>query len=278
MQRVDLHVHSTASDGTDQPEVLPVLARQAGLSGLAITDHDTLAGVPSFLKACRQADVRGIAGVEISSTGPADSEVHILGYFRSPDNRPLQQLVEFLKSARDERNRQMIRRLQELGAPVSLADWADEAGGIILGRLHLARLLVKTGFCRDYRQAFGAYIGRDGMAFIPKERLSSGDAVSRLREAGAVPVLAHPGLIRSRIPSLRQFLIDLKESGLLGMECHHSDHETRELPRYLRLASQLSLLSTGGSDYHGAVKPHVRLGQPSVSMAVVDQLDEWMTE
>ncbi len=275
MGQVDLHVHSTASDGTDRPDQLPALAHRAGLAGLALTDHDTLDGLNRFLEACRNLNVRGIPGVEISSMGPADTEVHILGYFRSVENSKLQQLVNFLKEARYERNRQMVRRLQELGAPVTLSDWAEEAGGEILGRLHLAGLLIKRNFCKDYRHAFTSYIGREGAAFIPKERLSATDATARLRDAGAVPVLAHPGLIRSRVPSLRQLLIDLKEHGLVGIECYHSDHQTRDVPRYLRLAAGLDLLPTGGSDYHGTVKPHVRLGQPSVAMGVIDQVFEF---
>lgn len=277
MERFDLHVHSTASDGTDSPEQLPVLARQSGLSGLALTDHDTLDGVACFMAACEREGMRGISGVEISSSGPGDSEVHILGYFRYPANNKLRQLVAFLKKARDERNRRMIRRLQELGATVTLSDWADEAGGHILGRLHLASLLVRTEFCTGYRHAFTGYIGRGGAAFVPKERLTSFEAATRLREAGAVPVLAHPGLIRSQVSSLRQFLIDLKENGLLGMECYHSDHQTRDVPRYLRLAAQLDLLATGGSDYHGTVKPHVRLGEPAIGPEIVDHIEALTT-
>ena len=267
----DLHTHSTASDGSVSPERLPVMARGKGLSGIALTDHDTLNGLGAFLKSCHEQGIRGIAGIEISSNGPAGGEVHVLGYFVPLQNEKFVSGIRFLQEARTARNRQMIRLLRDAGCPVTMDDWEAEAGGGILGRLHLANLLLRVGWVKHIGEAFSKWIGRGGDAFVPKERWSTIQAVRFLRESGALPVLAHPGLYRGHVPDIRQFLIQLKESGLVGIECLHSDHDERQAVRFQTLAVKLGLLKTGGSDFHGEVKPHVALGHPGMS-------PEWFME
>ena len=274
-ERIDLHTHSTASDGSVAPGALPGMAVDHGLAALALTDHDTVSGLDAFMDGCVRVGIRGIPGIEISSQGPGEGEIHILGYFVSMTNRNFLSGVASLQAARNERNREMIRKLQGHGCPVTMADWEVEASGDILGRLHLANLLVEKGWVAHHGEAFSRWIGRSGKAFVPKERWTATHAVHFLREAGALPVLAHPALYRSHIPDIHQFLILLKGQGLVGVECIHSDHSERDVVRYQTLAAKLGLLPTGGSDFHGHRKPHVKLGKPAVPMDWLSALESF---
>lgn len=264
MNRIDLHSHSTASDGSEAPERLPFLAKDAGLSAIALTDHDTVDGLESFLTACNGAEIEGVPGIEISSRWHFPGEVHVLGYFVDPGDREFCQRLEFLQKARGDRNGEMIRKLQSLKIDVTLEEWQQAAGGEIVGRPHLAHLLIEKGVCRDLREAFGKYIGTDGVAFVPKEKLTTVEAVRFIREFSAAPVLAHPGLLKLDTDVLRNFLIELKDNGLVGVECIHSDHNDKMTRKLLELSIRLELAPTGGSDFHGSHKPHVRLGVPEV--------------
>ena len=277
MKTIDLHVHSTASDGSLDAAALAAEASTAGLAAVALTDHDTVAGVSPFMDAFIRAGIRGIGGIEISSNGPGSGEVHILGYHVPMALPSFIAGIEVLQRARDERNQAMIHRLQELGCPVSMELWMAEASGEILGRLHLARILVRIGWCRHLGEAFSSWIGRDGVAFMPKERWTSAEAVRFLRESGALPVLAHPGLYRSHVPDIHQFLVQLKDEGLVGIECIHSDHSRREVVHYQTLATRLDLLMTGGSDFHGTSKPGVSMGQPPVPASWLEKMDEFVS-
>ncbi|NOZ14000.1 MAG: PHP domain-containing protein [Acidobacteria bacterium] len=264
MDRIDLHTHSTASDGSNTPEKLPFLAKDAGLSAVALTDHDTVAGLDAFLSACQKVEIEGVSGIEISSRWHFPGEVHVLGYFVNPADRGFLKRLEFLQNARSDRNGEMIRKLQSLGIDITLAEWQREAGGEIVGRPHLARLLIEKGVCRDMGEAFGKYIGTDGVAFVPKEKLTTVEAVRFIREFSAAPVLAHPGLLKLDTGTLRDFLVELKDNGLAGVECIHSDHNEKMTVKLLELAVRLGLAPTGGSDFHGTPKPRVRLGIPEV--------------
>ncbi len=274
MSRIDLHSHSTASDGSEAPERLPLLAKDAGLSAIALTDHDTVDGLKSFLTACDEVEVEGVSGIEISSRWHFPGEVHVLGYFVDPENREFCQRLEFLQKAREDRNGEMVRKLQYLGIDVSLEEWQQAAGGEIVGRPHLAHLLIEKGVCRDLREAFGKYIGTDGIAFVPKEKLTTAEAVRFIREFSAAPVLAHPGLLRLDTESLRNVLMELKDNGLAGVECIHSGHDDKMTRKLLELAIRLELAPTGGSDFHGSHKPHVRLGLPEVPERYLSGLKE----
>ncbi len=264
MLRIDLHTHSTASDGSEAPERLPFLAKEAGLCAIALTDHDTVAGLPAFLSACEQVGVEGVPGIEISSRWHFPGEVHILGYFINPENVEFRERLKFLQNARTDRNGEMIRKLRSMGIDVTLEEWQRESGGEIVGRPHLARLLIRKGVCRDMREVFGKYIGTDGCAFVPKEKLTTAEAVRFIREFSGAPVLAHPGLLKLAGDTLRNFLIELKDNGLTGVECIHSDHSPKITRKLLELTIRLGLVPTGGSDFHGTPKPTVRLGFPEV--------------
>ncbi|RLE16445.1 MAG: hypothetical protein DRJ14_08545 [Acidobacteria bacterium] len=272
MNRIDLHTHSTASDGSNPPGKLPFMAKEAGLSAIALTDHDTVAGLEPFLSACNEAEIEGVAGIEISSRWHFPGEVHVLGYFMNPKDRDFRKRLEFLQNARSDRNGEMIRKLQSLGIDITLEEWQQEAGGEIVGRPHLARLLIEKGVCRDMREAFGRFIGTDGIAFVPKEKLTTVEAVRFIREFSAAPVLAHPGLLKLDTATLRDFLLELKDNGLAGVECIHSDHDEKTTIKLLELAVRLQLAPTGGSDFHGTPKPHVRLGVPEVPGSYLDGL------
>ncbi|PJB82322.1 MAG: phosphoesterase [Acidobacteria bacterium CG_4_9_14_3_um_filter_49_7] len=274
MNKVDLHTHSTASDGSEVPGKLPFLAKDTGLSAIALTDHDTVDGLDPFLAACKKAGVEGVGGIEISSRWHFPCEVHLLGYFVETKNVEFCRRLEFLQQAREDRNALMIRKLQSIGIDVTLEEWQKAAGGEIVGRPHLAHLLIQKGVCRDMREVFGKYIGTDGIAFVPKEKLTTVEAVRFLREFSVAPVLAHPGLLRLDTEALRDFLNELKDNGLVGMECIHSDHDEKTTRKLLELAFRLELVPTGGSDFHGTPKPHVRLGVPEVPFSYLSGLTE----
>ena len=272
----DLHTHSTASDGSIEPGRLAALAREAGLAAIALTDHDTVAGLSAFLKGTNDCGITGVAGIEISSRWDFPNEVHILGYFVDHTDQEFCRRLKLLQDARNERNRKMIKLLHEQGVDVGMQEWENEAPGHIIGRLHLAKVLVRKGICSDVREAFKRFIGRDGSAYLPKERLTSVEAVRFLRESGAAPVLAHPGLLNLNSEELRSFLIVLKENGLIGVECFHSDHDSRVSRRFQELAVRLQLVVTGGSDFHGSQKRNVTLGSPCVPLDYLVRLKDAM--
>ncbi len=274
MNKIDLHTHSTASDGSEAPERLPFLAKDACLSAIALTDHDTVDGLEPFLSACKKAGLEGVGGIEISSRWHFPGEVHVLGYFVNPENGEFCERLKFLQQAREDRNGEMTRKLQSLGIDVTLEEWQQAAGGEIVGRPHLAHLLIEKGVCRDMREAFGKYIGTDGLAFVPKEKLTTVEAVRFLREFSAAPVLAHPGLLKLDTSELKKFLVELKDNGLTGVECIHSDHDGKTTRKLLELAIRLELAPTGGSDFHGIPKPHVHLGVPEVPAGYLSGLKD----
>ncbi len=261
---IDLHMHSTVSDGTYTPSELVRHAKEKGLSAIALTDHDTAGGVKEFLEEGEKQGIETIAGIEISSLFEGYPEIHVLGYFIDPENKDVMEKLNFLQDARKVRNIKLIARLKELGFEVTWEELEKEANGQLIGRPHFAALMVKKGFVKDTNEAFSKYIGNDGLAFVPKEKLTTPEAVSFLFENGIVPVLAHPILIGMNTDDLIDFIILLKKSGLQGIEVIHSEIPEKESRKYLELAYRFNLVPTGGSDFHGENKPYVKMGVPEV--------------
>ncbi|MCL6634177.1 MAG: PHP domain-containing protein [Peptococcaceae bacterium] len=263
----DLHVHTTASDGTDSPGEVVALAKKLGLGALAITDHDTLEGIEPALAAGRLHRVEVIPGVELSSEHRGE-EIHILGYLLDLQNRELAERLAFFRSARVHRMEKMVKKLQGFGFPVDMDRVMAIAGPGSVGRPHLAAALVEVGAVETAAEAFERYIGCGRPAYVPRCKLNPVEAVRLIRSAGGVPVLAHPGLNNTA-----GLFRELVESGLAGLEANHPLHSREQVSYYRRLARKYGLLTTGGSDYHGpGHKAGCRLGSAAVPLSVVEEL------
>ncbi len=257
---IDLHTHSTCSDGTLKPEALVRAAKARKVSVLSLTDHDTTEGVPEFLSACRHTGVRGLSGIELSADAPYT--LHILGYNIVPGNGPLEKRLEMLREHRKDRNVAICQRLRELGLDVALEEVEAEAKGDVIARPHIARVLIRKGYVQDMAGAFRNYLADGAAAYIPRTRLSSGECIALIRQSRGVAVLAHPGQMGLEEPDLKKVLGELKEMGLWGLECLSSHHRYEEIYRYLKLASAIGLYTTAGTDFHGWNRPGVQMGIP----------------
>jgi predicted metal-dependent phosphoesterase TrpH len=259
---VDLHSHSTASDGTFAPREVVRLAKDAGLVGLALTDHDTINGLAEAADEAESLGITFVSGIEISAVPPVENgTLHILGLCIDPEDRVLLDMARQLIEARDNRNPQIVEALQRLGIDVTMDEWRAAAQGGVLGRPQLAALLVKKGVVKSIKEAFNEYLGQGGKAYFDKERLPPRDAIGRIRTAGGIPVLAHPIQLRaSNDGHLDRIVKDLVDLGLEGIEVIHSDHDDSWVEKSSRLAERYGLVKTGGSDFHGANKKDVHLG------------------
>ncbi|MCI3921516.1 PHP domain-containing protein [Paenibacillus sp. TRM 82003] len=280
--RYDLHAHTTASDGQLTPAELVALARDAGLSGVAITDHDTVAGVEEALEAGAALGVDVIPGVEISATGQ-DEDIHVLGLWVDPSNPRFLERLERNRDVRKSRNVAMIEALRGLGFDVTL----EEAEAIALerrggddrsvSRPHIAELLLRKGCVSSVADAFARLIGNDGPAYVSVERVHPDEAMKWIQEAGGVAVLAHPGLYRDA----GYWIERMSLSGLDGIEAAHADHDERLERRYRFAADLRGLVATAGSDFHGyrGKNPfHAGLGSKFVGKDVVVRLLARRTE
>jgi predicted metal-dependent phosphoesterase TrpH len=258
---VDLHCHSTASDGTLSPAEVVRLAKASGLSGLSLTDHDTDAGVGEAASAAGSVGIDFLPGIEISCEYPRPGTMHLLGYGINPDSPVLRDLSRRLIDARDHRNPKIIARLNELGVSITMDEVGAEAGGNVVGRPHIAAVLVRKGYVNSIKHAFDKYLGTTGLAYFDKERLSPRQAIELVRLSGGLPVLAHPVQLRTTNDAeLDRVVKDLVDLGLIGLEVIHSDHDGSAVERYGRLADKYNLFKTGGSDFHGANKKDISLG------------------
>ena len=254
---LDLHIHTTASDGSLTPTQVVQLARKKGFSLIAVTDHDTMGGVAEALEAGKKYNVDVVPGVEISSG--VTLEVHMLGYGMSPDHPVMKAMMEDMRAARVERMERIIENLQKMGVPITVEEVEAVAGGAI-GRPHIAQVLIAHGLVPDVRTAFREYIGVGAKAYVERRKMTSEQVVANIRAAGGVPVLAHGGLLRISEVELNQWIDSMAKKGLMGLECYHNAH-TPQMERLLRAAGERNgLLVTGGSDFHGASRPDVEMG------------------
>lgn len=272
MGYIDLHTHSTASDGTFPPREVVRLAKERRLKALALTDHDTIAGLPEAMAAGQEFGIEVIPGVEISARH-ANGSMHILGYFLDYESEPLARRLTVLQKARQDRNPQIIAKLNQLGIPLTMEQVERLSGGGQVGRPHIARALYEGGYVRSLQEAFDIYLGNDGKAYVSKFRFPPEEAMAMIRDAGGIPVLAHPftlGLHTSE--TLRPLLKELMALGLAGIECYYPEHSFGQEALYLFLARELGLLVTGGSDFHGDNKPEVTLGRITCAPLLVYDL------
>lgn len=275
MSCIDLHTHTQVSDGTDSPAQLVRRAKAAGLRALAITDHDTIAGLPEAQQEGAELGIEVIRGCEISARGD-DAEMHILGLWLPEDATVLEQALANLRAHRDARNVIIVDKLQQLGLDVSYEEVLAASRGEAVGRPHIATVLINKGFANDWQDAFIRYLGYKGQAFVPKEILDPEEAVSLLAGMGATVSLAHPCLSLTSREGVEQLVRRLKGYGLSAIEAYHSDHSQAEQRFCVDIATRYGLALTGGSDYHGTAKPRISLGTGygglRVPMFVLDSL------
>lgn len=262
---IDLHIHSTASDGTLHPHEIIAQAAAIGLEAIAITDHDSLKGVESALRQAIPTTLKFLTGVEISAAPPSSVRIagsfHILGYGIDPQDPDLCDSLRGLQKSRENRNPAIIAKLNHLGIPITLAEVIEAVGECQLGRPHIARVLAQKGVVHSIDEAFGRFLGSGKPAYVDKHRIGCQDALDRIRSAGGVPVLAHPGLLAFDTHSgLADAVGALVGMGLMGLEVFYPDHTPAFTEACRRLARQHDLLMTGGTDFHGALTPEIQMG------------------
>lgn len=277
--RVDLHAHTTVSDGTLAPRELVQHAADLGLTALAVTDHDHVGGIPMAQRAGNQLGVEVIPGIEFSAEH-GDLHFHMLGFLFDPDDAALGHAISEVQRYRADRNPRIIAKLNELGIDVTMEEVEARASGGLVGRPHMARVLVDKGAAASVQEAFDVYLGEGGEAYLPKKRIPAEEAIALLHGAGGVAVMAHPITVEAhRLPDLLPALLEL---GLDGLEVVHSKHGPAERARFAALAAEHNLVPTGGSDFHGSNKPGVDLatgveGNVDVRYATLDALRERAT-
>lgn len=257
--RIDLHTHSTASDGTFTPTELMRAATEAGLSAIALTDHDTLDGLPEARAEADRLGLELVPGCELSVEFGGLS-THLLALFVDQPEGAVAGELDRVMRARSRRNEEMIDKLRTVGVHLHHEDVARHADGVI-GRPHIAQAMLAAGVVRSFEEAFARFLGRDGLAYTPKEKLSPREAIDAVHADKGLAILAHPYLLSQQPRRLEALLTELRAQGLDGVEVYYTEHSDRYTAEVGRLADSLGLLKSGGSDFHGDVKPGVRLGR-----------------
>jgi len=266
---IDLHTHSSASDGSYHPADLIRLAARAGIGTVALTDHDTLAGIEEASEAAESEGIELVPGVELSLDWWGPGGMHMIVLWLPDSVGPLQDRLAGLQDARNGRNVRIADRLRELGMDITIDEIADEAGDGSVGRPHIAAVMVRKGYVPDIPAAFEQYLASGRPAYFGRDRLPPEEAIELAHRSGAVTVLAHAHTLgldnRTEVAETLERLVD---AGLDGIECLYGSYDEDERTGYLRLAKRFGLAPSGGSDFHGSYKPGVRLGTGSVGLDV----------
>lgn len=263
LRYIDLHTHTTASDGTLAPSELVALAKKNDLEAIAITDHDTFAGYDEAVQSATAFNLDLICGIELNSRlslGEEHRAVHLLGYW--PLESPSDQFREWLNSEREDRrnrNRRLAEALQSRNVDITLEE-VEARGRNLAGRVHFARILVEKGYAQNQEDAFRRYLGESAPSYVERQSRSTEEIIAIVREADGIPVVAHPIRLAVTRDRERELLVRLKQAGLIGLEIYHSEHPPEAQAHYRQLAEELGLLPTGGSDFHGAPKPKIDVG------------------
>ena len=267
---VDLHVHSTASDGTYTPEEVAKLAKTIGLSAIALTDHDTIDGLDTFQKTGNTLGIETITGIEFAALWEKHHrpEIHIVGLGFDPDHPALLERMKDIQNSRDVRNQKMCEKLSSIGLHITLDEVAANAGGEIITRAHFANVLLKKGYIAKKEDAFSRYISTGLPGYVEREFLSPELCIRTIKEAGGAAVLAHPTLYGLNMEQLEELCEELIPYGLNGIECQYSTYSSAETKSITALAEKMNLLPSGGSDFHGKNKPNIHLGSGKSNLAI----------
>ena len=260
MKRIDLHTHSLCSDGAQTPADVVRTAYEAGLCAIALSDHDNIEGVPEAMAEGQRLGVEVIPAVELSAQ--SDTELHILGYFIDIHNKKLNEAMAYALRVRDERQEETCRKLNEQGFAITMDELRQEAhGNPVLCRAHFAQIMVRKGYASSVQEAFSKYLSVGCYAYSNRQALTGPEAVSLIREAGGIAVAAHLHLIKMPDDQLKEYLKQLIPYGLEGVEGYYTDYTPDMEQRYRAMAKELGLVLSGGTDYHGANKPHISIGK-----------------
>lgn len=256
---IDLHVHTTESDGTLTPQEIIAAAKEARLSAIAITDHDTASGIEKAKAPAKSLGIELIPGIELS-TEYNGKEIHIVGLYIDINNEHLNQKTAEFRSCRDNRNKKIVAALQKEGFDITMEQLTAENPDCVITRANIARFLFNHGYIKNIQEAFDKYIGDGCRCYVGRFKVSAGEAVSLIKEAGGTAILAHPLLYHMSSVNLQKLITDLKEHGLDGIEAIYSTYTTGEEQLIKKIARGNNLLISGGSDFHGSNKPAIHLG------------------
>jgi predicted metal-dependent phosphoesterase TrpH len=270
---IDLHTHSNVSDGSDPPERIPELAAEAGCTAVALTDHDSLAGIAPARRRADRLGITLVPGVEVSCSSAGPGGMHVLVYFVDDDASPLGVELVRLREDRRRRNLALAERLDFLGIPVTYEMVVAEAGGESgVGRPHFAAAMVAAGVADSIDDAFDRFLTNRRPGFVPKARLSAGDVARLARDSGGVAVLAHPFSLGLQGDDLARVVEELAAAGFVGLEAHYGRYSPRQRQQLGNLARRFGLVPTGGSDHHGRAKPDLRVGTGQGDLTVPDRV------
>ncbi len=272
---IDLHMHSNFSDGSDSPTQLVQKAKQLGLTAIALTDHDTIDGIPEFLAAGRALGMITVPGVEISvdTKLPNNGHMHMLGLFIDPQSPKLKNTLDYLRTQRNIRAEKIIQKLNELGVPITLDELLEEAGEGSIGRPHVAKILVRKGVVTTIQEAFDIYLAKGKPAYMDKVKLGEADAIAMIHEAGGLAILAHAHLMNyDTFEEARDRILQLKTIGLDGFEIYYSTMPETYTRGLIELAQAEGFVVSGGSDYHGANKDNIEMGSGLGNLQVPDEI------
>jgi predicted metal-dependent phosphoesterase TrpH len=270
---IDLHTHSSASDGSMSSIELVRHAKEKGLAAIALTDHDTVDGVKEALEEGERVGLEVIPGIEISVD--YKPEMHILGFFLNINEYTnIRKELGLVKQGREARNKKIINRLNELGVSITEEEVKNVVAGDITGRPHIARVLVSKRYVKTMDEAFDKYLSKEGLAYFKRFELNPIDGIKAIKNAGGIPVIAHPVFLRKSYDDMDKLLGELKEYGLAGIEAIYSENSKEDTGNLLRLAIKHQLLVTGGSDFHGTFKSGIELGTGRGNLKVPYELLE----
>ena len=265
MDTIDLHTHSTFSDGTFTPLQLVKYAEEKGLKAFALTDHDTTEGVKEAKSI--ETNVEVISGVEIS-TRYDKKEIHIVGLYVNENDADLNKQLKYYREKRVTRNFEILEKLNSLGVNITIDDVKESCTGDVISRAHIAKALVSKGFVGYYTEAFDRYLGDNKCAYVPRETLNYEESMELITKAGGVPVLAHPLLYKMSDTNLENMMVKLRQKGLKAVEVYYSTHSNSDTQHIMAMANRVGLIYSGGSDFHGATKPKIDMGTGMGKLAV----------
>ena len=265
MDTIDLHTHSTFSDGTFTPLQLVKYAEEKGLKAFAITDHDTTEGIKEAKSI--ETNVEVISGVEIS-TRYDKKEIHIVGLYVNENDADLNKQLIYYREKRVTRNFEILEKLNSLGVDITIDDVKESCTGDVISRAHIAKALVSKGFVGSYTEAFDRYLGDNKCAYVPRETLNYEESMELITKAGGVPVLAHPLLYKMSDTNLENMMVKLRQKGLKAVEVYYSTHSNSDTQHVMAMANRVGLIYSGGSDFHGATKPKIDMGTGMGKLAV----------
>lgn len=270
---IDLHTHSVYSDGTNLPTELVAMAEERGLSALALTDHDTVGGIPELLSAAENSPVEAVAGIELSAECESGT-MHILGYFIDHASTALLEKLEKVREGREQRNAEILKKLNKLGYVLLWSDVEKHAGKDVVGRPHFAAALVERGHVKSKKAAFDRLLAKGRPGYADRYRYTAKECIELIRKASGIPVLAHPATINLPDEQLLALVRELKDSGLGGIETYYAENRPDNMRRFSGWADELGLIRTGGTDFHGKNSPDLKLGTGFGQLHVPDEVLE----